>query len=728
MNAVSFGQPALIVRAMEPVALELLGKPTTVTRHDLTFGTRGSMCISLDKGTWFDHEANEGGGVLDLVMKRCAVDKPGAMAWLQERRHLPALAGLNIVATYDYTDAEGRLLFQVCRLDPKSFRQRKPDGAGGWVWKMAGVQRVLYRLPALIEAVAAGRTVFVVEGEKAADRLAALGLVATCSPGGANKWRPEYGAPLAGANVVLLPDNDDPGRKHAASVAKALGGAQSRAARVRVLSVPNLPEKGDVADWIATGGTAEQLIALANAAENGVELLARDLGEGSRENDDPPFELTEDGVALAFTARHGDALRYCHQTGEWFYWTGAIWQQQKTKLAYSWARRTCRDAAKGLPVNDRARVGKAAFAAAVERFAQSDETLAVTVDRWDRDPFLLGTPGGTVDLRTTELRPAVRSDYITKATAVTPAAVPDCPLWEAFLNQTTAGDAGLIRFLRQWCGYSLTGDTREHALLFGFGPGGNGKSVFLNTVASIMGDYARTAAMETFTASQGDRHPTDLAMLRGARLVCASETEEGRAWAETRIKQLTGGDTIAARFMRQDFFEFRPQFKLTVIGNHKPVLRNVDDAARRRFNVVPFLHKPANPDRELEAKLRAEWPAILRWMIEGALDWQMNGLVRPAIVTDATAEYFEAQDHFSRWLAECCDLIPTMSTKPSHLLASFIQWCHANGEPNPDNRKLRGMIEKMPGLRYATNGGTQFVRGVGLKPDTKGWGVEGSGA
>src|SRR6266850_943776 len=140
--------------------------------------------------------------------------------------------------------------------------------------------------------------------------------------------------------------------------------------------------------------------------------------------------------------------------------------------------------------------------------------------------------------------------------------------------------------------------------------------------------------METFTASLNDRHPTDLAMLRGARLVTASETEEGRAWAEARIKQLTGGDRIAARFMRQDFFQYSPEFKLLVIGNHKPTLHNVDDAARRRFNIVPFIFKPAKPDHKLEQKLLAEAPAILQWMIDGCLDWQNNGLIRPAVVLE----------------------------------------------------------------------------------------------
>ena len=216
---------------------------------------------------------------------------------------------------------------------------------------------------------------------------------------------------------------------------------------------------------------------------------------------------------------------------------------------------------------------KAVAARAVEQFAQADPVFAVTSEVWDRDPFILGTPGGTVDLRTAEMRPANQTDFITRLTAIAPAESPDCPLWLDFLNKATGGDTELARFLRQWCGYSLTGDIREHALLFIHGQGGNGKGVFLGTLNGILGDYCTMAAMDTFTAAAGERHPTDLARLKGARMVTASETEEGRAWAEVRINQLTGGDKIAARFMRQDFFEFTPQFKLTVIGNHRPALR-----------------------------------------------------------------------------------------------------------------------------------------------------------
>ena len=227
------------------------------------------------------------------------------------------------------------------------------------------------------------------------------------------------------------------------------------------------------------------------------------------------------------------------------------------------------------------------------------------------------------------MKPGDPADGITKTTAIAPSDHTDCPVWDLFLRETTGGDRDMVRFLQQWAGYCLTGDTCEHALVFAHGPGGNGKSVFLNTITGIMADYSTPAPSDTFTVSIGDRHPTELAALHGARLVAASETEHGRTWAETRIKQLTGGDEIAARYMRGDFFRFRPSFKLTIIGNHRPKLENVDAAVRRRFNIVPFTHRPERPDHQLEEKLREEWPEILRWMIKGALDWQAKSLLRP---------------------------------------------------------------------------------------------------
>ena len=180
----------------------------------------------------------------------------------------------------------------------------------------------------------------------------------------------------------------------------------------------------------------------------------------------------------------------------------------------------------------------------------------MTVDVWDKDPWLLNTPGGIVDLQTGKMLPHDPEQYITKITAVAPEG--DCPRWLRFLDEITGGNVELQQFLQRVAGYSLTGSTKEHALFFAYGTGGNGKGVFLNTLSAILADYAAVAPMESFIASNAERHPTDLAGLRGARLVTSQETEEGRRWAESKIKALTGGDPISARFMRQDFFTYHP--------------------------------------------------------------------------------------------------------------------------------------------------------------------------
>ncbi len=429
--------------------------------------------------------------------------------------------------------------------------------------------------------------------------------------------------------------------------------------------------------------------------------------------------VTEDGAALRFAERHRDQLRFCHSHGAWFLWDGCIWRRDNVGVAFDWARQLARRLAVEEPDKVRYITSKTSFASGVERFSRADQAFRVEAEYWDRDPFLLGTPGGTVDLRTGALKPPNPDDGITRSTAVQPTTKAVCPTWLRFLKESTGDDADMIRFLQQWAGYSLTGDAREHALVFMYGPGGNGKSVAVNVLAGILGDYHVTAAMETFVASGGDKHPTDLAMLRGARLVTASETEEGRAWAESRIKQLTGGDRISARFMRQDFFTFLPAFKLTIIGNHMPVLRNVDEAARRRFNLVPFTRKPDRPDQQLEEKLKAEWPGILRWMIDGCMDWQRHGLVRPKSIVSATQDYFEAQDVVAQFLSDECDTDPSNSWKSETSATLFKAWseyARAAGEGPMTRKSFADMMQKRGFELRKGTGGVRTFKGIRLRP------------
>jgi putative DNA primase/helicase len=407
--------------------------------------------------------------------------------------------------------------------------------------------------------------------------------------------------------------------------------------------------------------------------------------------------VTEDSAALAFAERYKGQLLFDHDSGSWFRWDGNHWKRERTRLAFNWARDLSREMTENEPIKVKAIGRKTTFSGGVEKFSQADPIFAVTGEDWNSDPFLLATPNGTIDLRTGKIRPADPDDRINRITAIGPLGIVDCPQWLKFLDEATGKDDELIAFLQRWCGYCLTGDISEHALVFCYGPGGNGKGVFLNTVSGILSKYAATAAMESLTASKYAQHPTDLAMLAGARLVTASETEEGRAWAESRIKQMTGGDPITARFMRCNFFTYSPNFKLTIIGNHEPTLRSVDDAMCRRFNIIPFIRKPPVVDKELPKKLWSEWPGILRWMIEGCLAWQETGLAPPKTVRVATASYFENQDLFGQWIQEKCNAAPGDKSKAgtsADLFKSWSAFAKAAGDIPGSRKSFARMLER----------------------------------
>ncbi len=415
-----------------------------------------------------------------------------------------------------------------------------------------------------------------------------------------------------------------------------------------------------------------------------------------------PVTDSEDDLADRFAGKHADGLRYCETLGGWFEWTGGRWRRDEQRRVPELARQVCRTAAReqlGAGGTQRAgeRLSSAATVRAVVSLASGDPRLATIASAWDRDPWSLNTPAGTVDLRTGILRPHDRLALLSKITAAAPEHR-SAPIWMKFLDTVTDGDRDLQYYLQIVAGYCLTGSIREHALFFFYGPGGNGKGTFLNTLTAILGDYACVAGMETFTESHSDRHPAELAMLRGARLVTAQETEDGRRWAESRIKALTGGDPITARFMRQDFFTFHPTFKLLIAGNHKPALRTVDEAIRRRFHMLPFVARipPEQCDPELFDKLRAEWPAILAWAVEGCTEWQLAGGLRtPAAVMAATDEYLAEQDSIRTWIAECCESGPQFHGSTSSLFASWTAWAQAQGEKAGTARRFSQTLQRL---------------------------------
>jgi putative DNA primase/helicase len=434
-----------------------------------------------------------------------------------------------------------------------------------------------------------------------------------------------------------------------------------------------------------------------------------------RQPDLRPPAFTDDALALSFADRYTNSLRYVAALGKWLVWDGAKWCFDETLIARDRARMVCREAS--VKCND-PKVAKLIASAktvrSVEHLAQADRRFAATVEQWDANPWLLNTPGGVVNLETGRIQGHQPNDYLTKITAVAPEK--SCPItnWQNFLRRVADGNTDLIAYLQRMAGYALTGSTQEHALFFLFGTGANGKSTFINTITEAAGDYHRTAPIETFTATNHDRHPTDLAGLRGARLVTATETEEGRRWAESKIKSLTGGDKISARFMRQDFFEYTPAFKLIIAGNHKPGLRSVDEAIRRRFNLLPFAVTipPQERDDTLPDKLHAELPGILAWMIEGTMQWLETGLEPPSIVTEATTAYLEAEDAIAAWIDDECSLDANTFTTTTILFASWSQWADASGEYVGSTKRFIAALE----TRGFTSARKNYGRGfIGLK-------------
>jgi putative DNA primase/helicase len=381
---------------------------------------------------------------------------------------------------------------------------------------------------------------------------------------------------------------------------------------------------------------------------------------------------SQDAFALQLIERYGDRLRYVEKWNRWLAFSGARWAECSRFEVWDLLRPIVRDAIGGLTDATRRALSAKSSIAGAESLARG--SVLMKPEQFDADPWLLNTPGGVIDLRTGELRPATALDYCTKSTAVAPAdaGVP-CPLWQRFLDRVTGGDAELAAFLRRLAGYALTGATTEHAMFFLYGTGGNGKGVFVNTLTAIWCDYAAVAPIDTFTATKTDRHPTDMAMLRGARLVTAQEVDRGREWAEAKIKSLTGGDPVSARFMHQDFFTYVPAFKLVIAGNYKPRLRIVDEAVKRRYHQLPFTVTIPEADRDtgLAEKLRAEWAAILRWAIDGCLEWQLIGLAPPEAVREATSEYFASQDPIAAWIEERCERDPAARTLRSALHADY---------------------------------------------------------
>ena len=436
--------------------------------------------------------------------------------------------------------------------------------------------------------------------------------------------------------------------------------------------------------------------------------------------------LSDQWLALKVVEQTRGMLRFVPALDKWLVWNGGRWQPDAEMLAEDTVKVELRKIAKHIEgwgatskeqqkyADEARQICSGGKCTTVRTLVQSDRAIALNPESLDFDPWLLNTPAGVVDLKTGRMRAPDPDQLMTRATAVAPEFGGAMPEWSRFLDEATGGDVELQKYLQRLTGYALTGETIEHQYTFIYGTGGNGKGKFLEAITGILGDYATEAPMDTFVASNNDRHSTELAGLQGARLVTASETEAGKRWDEAKLKRITGGDPIRARFMRQDFFTYTPQFKLIFIGNYKPDIRNLDEAMRRRTHLVPFSVKPKNVDKLLGRKLRAEWPAILAWMIEGCLEWQRVGLTQPSTVNVATEEYFTESDPVGQWMLENTENDKNEWVDLITLFEDWREWSNRRGEYVGKLQRL-GAVLRTKGCQKRLHPRTRRVQYGGLK-------------
>lgn len=428
----------------------------------------------------------------------------------------------------------------------------------------------------------------------------------------------------------------------------------------------------------------------------------------------------------------GDIIRYCGTWKKWLMWNDqyGAWQIDDSGKVLRLARKTIQnifEEASGLDdSNERKKIvtwGLASESAtriqAMVKLAESGEGIAISPSDLDRNPWLLSCQNGTIDLRTGQLKEYDKSDLITKVIPVTFDSNAKCPKWLSFLDRIMAGNERLISFLQRAVGYTLTGDTREQCFFILHGCSANGKSVFIKTIGTLLGDYAQAASFETFLSKkQGNIANNDIARMQGKRFISAVEAEENRRLAENVIKQVTGKDVVAARFLYAEYFEFLPQFKIFLATNHKPKINCNDPAIWRRVKLVPFAVKIPEEEQVLDLgkQLEAELSGILNWAVDGCLEWQRNGLRTPEEVVIATQEYRNEMDTINEFLGECCTLLPNLKAKPTDLYTAYKRHCELNGESFLSMKEFgRSLNDK--GYKTTRSHGNTWRLGIGLQAE-----------
>ena len=408
----------------------------------------------------------------------------------------------------------------------------------------------------------------------------------------------------------------------------------------------------------------------------------------------------------------------------WLIYDGKRWRRDDLFQVKEFAKKTARLIAEESRYlqEDAARADRRTFAAqslstgALDRMLESAKSLLAVEDaRLDADPWLLNVENGTIDLRTGRREKHDPRDLLTKMAPVRADRSAKCPLFKKFLKRITGDDAHLRTFMQKAVGYTLTGITSEQVFFFVHGKSGNnGKSTFVNLIRDMLGDYGLHTPTETLLVKQYDNAiPADLARLDGARMVTAIEANYNRHLDEAKIKAMTGGEPIVARFMRQDFFPFDPEFKLWLVANDQPRVRGTDEAFWRRVRVIPLTIKipEAERDPDLPTKLRAEWPGILAWAVRGCLKWQREGLGQPGVVASATKGWQQQMDHLKNFIAEEVEIAPGFKIAASRLFDRYQKWCRQHGEQSLIVQDFKAKLQESLDFTHTRIKGQELVAG-----------------
>ncbi|PFW04145.1 DNA primase [Bacillus thuringiensis] len=459
------------------------------------------------------------------------------------------------------------------------------------------------------------------------------------------------------------------------------------------------------------------------------DFINEDVAEVVEDKPKKKFRLTELGNAERIAYEYGHVIKFVNDIG-WFIWDGKRWKIDNKKEIERITAKVLRSLNKS---EDESEMKWARMCERRNVRMNSIKDLMPLVpgerQEFDKHKFLFNVENGVVDLKTGKLQQHDRELKLTKITNIVFDENAKCPEWLNFLDQIFLGDKTLIEYMQRLIGYSLTGDISEQIMMFLVGGGSNGKSTFINTIKDLMGDFGRQAKSDTFIKKKESGANNDIARLVGSRFVSAIESEEGEKLADSFVKQITGGEPVLARFLRQEFFEFIPEFKVFFTTNHKPIIGGLDEGIWRRVKLIPFnLSLPAHKrDKRLPEKLSLEMPGILNWAIEGCMKWQQDGLKEPKVVAEATGKYKDDMDILAPFLDEVCYVDEreneSVMIEAKELYNTYERWCFNSGERSLGNRSFYRMLETKGFGKTKGTGNKTFLTGITLnerKPVTKG--------